>query len=66
MSATQPDPLERIATANKAAGAAKDELREAVAAARRADVTWAAIGAVLGITRQSAFKRFGKNDPDTH
>lgn len=61
MSATQPDPIGRIVAASKTAATATDELHVAVAAAREAGVTWASIGEVLGITRQAAFQRFGKN-----
>jgi hypothetical protein len=63
-----PDPLARIVEAahavTEAAHAATDadqQLHDAVTDAREAGITWAAIGAVLGTTRQSAFKRFSKN-----
>lgn len=59
--AKQPDPLAAILAASKATTDAEQQLHDAVTAARTAGVTWAAIGAVLGITRQAAFKRFGKN-----
>lgn len=65
MEASKPDPLARIIEASKAAGDAEVELHAAVRAAREVGVTWAAIGAVLDITRQAAYKRFGKNDPTT-
>jgi hypothetical protein len=66
MEASKPDPLARIVAASKAAGDADAELHAAVTAAREAGVTWAAIGEVLGTTRQAAFKRFGQNDTTTH
>jgi predicted ATPase len=60
--------LARISAAAKAAAAAAQhadaaaaELHAAVAEAREAGITWAAIAAVLDITRQAAWKRFGKN-----
>ncbi|AXH98065.1 hypothetical protein [Ornithinimicrobium avium] len=40
---------------------AEDELREAVQAARDAGDSWTIIGAALGITRQAAQQRFGRN-----
>jgi hypothetical protein len=55
------DPLARIVEAAHAAHDADQQLHAAVADARAAGITWAAIGAVLGVTRQSAFKRFSKN-----
>lgn len=55
------DPLARVAAAGKSAADADAELHAAVAAAREAGITWAAIAAVLDITRQAAWKRFGKN-----
>jgi hypothetical protein len=53
--------LTRIVEAAHAATDADQQLHDAVTAAREAGVTWAAIGAVLGTTRQAAFKRFSKN-----
>jgi hypothetical protein len=40
------------------------DLRDAVHDARRAGEPWSAIGAVLGITRQSAQQRFGRRRID--
>jgi hypothetical protein len=39
---------------------AEEDLRDAVKQARRGGEPWSAIGAVLGITRQSAQQRFGR------
>ena len=59
----QSDPLVAVLAASKATTDADQQLHDAVTAARQAGVTWAAIGEVLGITRQAAFKRFSKNAP---
>jgi hypothetical protein len=53
--------LRRIVAASKGVDSARKELRGAVAAARDADVSWEAIGAALGITKQGAFQRFAKD-----
>jgi ATP-dependent Clp protease ATP-binding subunit ClpX len=37
---------------------ADDELRQAVLALRQKEITWAVVGAALGISRQSAWERF--------
>ena len=55
----QSDPLVAVLAASKATTDADQQLHDAVTAARQAGVTWAAIGAVLGVTRQSVQKRFG-------
>ena len=58
--------LRGVLEADRAARDAQQALREAVQAARAAGHTWAEVGAVLGITRQAAFKRFGgPRDPRT-
>lgn len=55
-----------MGAADDAAREAQRQLRDAVVAARAAGHTWAEVGAVLGITRQAAFKRFGgPRDPRT-
>jgi hypothetical protein len=53
--------LHRIVVASNSVESARKELRDAVAAARDADVSWEAIGAALGITKQGAFQRFAKD-----
>jgi len=68
LDAVEPDPadardathIRRIMAATKTLGAAEDELRDAVAAARNAGDTWDAIGVALGTTRQAAYQRFGR------
>lgn len=58
-SAIAPAALGRVATASAAFDAAKSELDEAVVIARKVGVTWAAIGAEVGITQQAAQQRWG-------
>ncbi len=36
------------------------ELREAVIAARRSDRTWSEIGAMLGVSKQAAQRKYGR------
>lgn len=50
----------RIVRAREHLEAAERELRDAVAAARKAGDSWTVIGAALGVTRQSAWERFGR------
>lgn len=52
--------IRRIIAAAKAVDASQAELRAAVAAARSAGDTWDLIGVALGISRQAAYQRFGK------
>ncbi|MFM8597877.1 MAG: hypothetical protein ACKOB8_02560 [Mycobacterium sp.] len=49
----------RISAAAEAVRDAEGKLRDAVAAARAAGDSWAAIGVALGISRQAAYQRFG-------
>lgn len=63
-SAGGPDdaPLDHLALVARAAEAhtvTRDLLQQAVAAARADGRSWAAVGAVLGLTRQAAQQRFG-------
>lgn len=44
---------------------AETALESAIAHARAAGRTWQQIGEVLGVSRQAAFKRFGRLDPGT-
>jgi hypothetical protein len=55
-----PDPcaLLEITAARRACQQAEAELRQAVAAARRAGHPWSAVAAILGATRQAAQQRF--------
>lgn len=55
--------LRRIIAAQEGCDAAEAELRAAVEAARAAGDSWTAIGAVLNVTRQAAFQRFGQRRP---
>lgn len=52
--------LREIAAAMTAASGADVRLRQAVDAARSNGKSWAAIGAVLGVSRQAAQERFGQ------
>jgi hypothetical protein len=60
------DPLDAIGQAQHIARRAEEGLAGAVQRAREAGHTWAAIGQVLGTSRQAAFQRFGRPaDPRT-
>lgn len=52
--------MEPIAAAQAKLDRAKQDLRTAVLQARAEGRTWADIGTSLGMTRQAAFKRFGR------
>ncbi|WP_342372921.1 hypothetical protein PCC79_02685 [Propioniciclava soli] len=61
-----PDPLAAVVAARDAALAADRALAAAVLDARGAGCSWAELGDVLGVSRQAAFKRFGRPvDPDS-
>jgi dihydroxyacetone kinase len=51
--------LRAIDEAVQAFDAAEAQLHESVLAARAANYSWAAIGAVLGVSKQAAQQRFG-------
>lgn len=51
-------PLREIAEAFRQSIAAESTLAQAVAAARTAGYSWAQVGAVLGISKQSAHQRY--------
>lgn len=53
--------LAKIGAALTAVERAEDELERAVAEARKAGDSWAAIGMVLGTSRQAAHKRFANH-----
>lgn len=53
-------PFRRILAARDAVAEADAELREAVRAARKANFSWAVIGAALDVSRQAAQQRFGQ------
>lgn len=49
-----------IVSAAKRRDDAEQNLRDAVASARRAGDSWTVIGAALGVTKQAAYQRFGR------
>lgn len=53
------EPLKRIADAFRDSVTADRELTEAVRAARSGGYSWAAIAAMLGVSKQTAQARFG-------
>lgn len=58
------DGLDAVVRAAGALARARDDLARAVEDARGGGATWADVGEVLGISRQAAFKRFGRpRDP---
>ena len=60
------DPLDGVRTALTALHLAERALTDEVRRAHAAGYSWAALGSVLGTTRQAAFKRFGApRDPRT-
>jgi hypothetical protein len=60
------DPLARVRSAATSLHLAERALADAVRRAQAAGHSWAAVGAVLGTSRQAAFKRFGTpRDPRT-
>lgn len=52
--------LEEVVRASAAIREAEDGLREAVARARAAGLSYATIGKALGVSRQAAWERFGR------
>lgn len=55
-------PLRRIADAFSRSVSAEAELADLVRAARADGYSWTAIGAVLGISKQTARQRYGEHD----
>lgn len=53
--------MRRIAAAAAAVDTAEAELQAEVDAARQAGDTWAMIGTALGLSRQGAYQRFGRD-----
>ena len=53
------DHLALVDRASRAHGATRDLLHQSVATARASGHSWAAVGEVLGLTRQAAQQRFG-------
>ena len=56
--ASVPDPLARLDAVRRAREALERLELETVAESRRAGVTWSAIGALYGLTKQGAQQRF--------
>ncbi|MGH3849525.1 MAG: hypothetical protein ACRDRT_07475 [Pseudonocardiaceae bacterium] len=54
------EPLRRIADAFRRSVAADAEVAEAVQSARNDDYSWAAIAAMLGVSKQTAQARYGR------
>lgn len=63
-SATSPQLLEVVALAWTIHEAARVGLDASVRHARQRGCTWAEIGEVLGVTRQAAYRRFGRATSD--
>lgn len=57
--AADDDPLDIVRRAAAAEGAARQLLHQSVGSARAAGHSWAAIGTVLGMSRQAVQQRFG-------
>ncbi|MFT3797937.1 hypothetical protein [Microbacterium sp.] len=55
--------LREIAAARRALAEADQRLRDAVAAARAAGDSWAAIGVALRTSKQNAYRKFGADQP---
>lgn len=53
--------LDNVAKALGELQAAQDKLRNRVRQAVAAGASWADVGDALGVTRQAAWERFGKN-----
>lgn len=54
------DTLRALAAAGRARANAEETITDAVAQARSEGLSWAVIGAVLGVSRQGALKRYGQ------
>ncbi len=62
--ATSSQLLEVVALAWAIHEAARVGLDDSVGLARQRGCTWAEIGQALGVTRQAAYRRFGRSTPD--
>ncbi|MGH9120847.1 MAG: ECF-type sigma factor, partial [Acidimicrobiales bacterium] len=58
------EPLRRIAEAFRRSVVAEAEVAEAVQVARREGYSWAAIAAMLGVSKQTAQTRYGGSTED--
>lgn len=58
--------IEAITSAQVATGRASRQLDEAVAAGRAGGLSWADIGRAVGVTRQAARERWGRNEQQDH
>jgi hypothetical protein len=58
--ASREEMLEVVAVSSTILEAARSAMESSVAAARGQGCSWAEIGKVLGVTRQAAFRRYGR------
>jgi hypothetical protein len=63
-SMTDPEVLGKLPRIASVAAQAEGGLQRWVGEARRRDASWADIGVALGISRQSAWERFSRGEPD--
>jgi hypothetical protein len=56
--------LNRLREAQEQVQRNEEKIRRLVAAAREHGISWQAIGSVLDVTKQAAWERYGRNDPD--
>jgi len=54
--------LRRLIAAQRASEAAEIELRDAVRAANESGLSWAAIGGMLGVSKQAAHRKYAGSD----
>lgn len=62
LNCVEAEAVEAVELAAERAGEAEAELRRSVAVAREAGATWAVVGSALGVTKQAAQQRFGRDD----
>lgn len=55
--------LSWLGEANEIDHRVEQEIVRLVATARHYEISWQSIGAVLGMSRQAAWERFGRSDP---